>query len=168
MLITYDSTRAVTVMKKNDYEVYIKMYNLETYEETFEEMIGGREDQYIKVKEVEQNSTGTMFAVVYFDDGYFRMRTFGKEQRDRSVIAEEEVDFNRIFGLDNYTMANADFADPFITCCFATDNYIFVNFFYNYTRTHYHFLWDIVKRKVVGIPQKSKKIQGDISDLPIK
>jgi len=53
MIITYDSTRAVTVMKKNDYEVYIKMYDLETYKETFEEMIGGREDQYIKVKEVE-------------------------------------------------------------------------------------------------------------------
>ena len=44
MMITYDSKRAVTVMKKNDYEVYIKMHNLETYEETFEEMIGGRED----------------------------------------------------------------------------------------------------------------------------
>ena len=32
MIITYDSTRAVTVTKKDDQEYYVKMYDLETYE----------------------------------------------------------------------------------------------------------------------------------------
>ena len=44
MIITYDSKRAVTVTKKDDKEAYIKMYDLESNELTFEEKIGGRKD----------------------------------------------------------------------------------------------------------------------------
>lgn len=58
-----------------------------------------------------------------------------------------------MFGLNDYTMVIDIFPDPFITCCFTTDDFIFVAFFHNYSQTHYHFLWDIEKRKVVGIPQ---------------
>jgi len=53
MIITYDSSKAVTVTKRNDREYYIKQYDLESYDLTFEEKIGGGEDQYIKLKEVE-------------------------------------------------------------------------------------------------------------------
>lgn len=53
MLITYDSTRALTVTKKDDRFYYIKMYDLEQYDMTFEECIGGGKDSYIKFKEVE-------------------------------------------------------------------------------------------------------------------
>lgn len=44
MIITYDSTRAVTVSKKDDQEAVINMYDLETNEQTFEEQIGGDND----------------------------------------------------------------------------------------------------------------------------
>jgi len=81
MIITYDSTRAVTVTKASDREYWVKMYSLETYELCFEEKIGGGEDQYIKLKEVEQNSTGKKYAVVYNDDGKFYLRTFEKVTR---------------------------------------------------------------------------------------
>jgi hypothetical protein len=53
MLITYDSTRALTVTKKNEQFYYIKMYDLEKYDLTFEECIGGTPKSYIKFKEVE-------------------------------------------------------------------------------------------------------------------
>jgi hypothetical protein len=53
MIITYDSSKAMTVTKRNDREYYIKQYDLESYDLTFEEKIGGGEDQYIKLKEVE-------------------------------------------------------------------------------------------------------------------
>jgi len=53
MLITYDSTRAITVTKEDDRFYYIKMYDLEEYNMTFEECIGGGKDSYIKFKEVE-------------------------------------------------------------------------------------------------------------------
>jgi hypothetical protein len=49
MIITYDSTRAVTVTKKDDMHYYIKMYCLESYELKFQEEITGA---YLKVKEV--------------------------------------------------------------------------------------------------------------------
>ena len=81
MIISYDSTRAITVTKKSESESIIKMYSLvrdEDYKICFEEHIGGNPEQYIKVKEVEQNSDGNLFACVYFDDGLFRLRTFGK------------------------------------------------------------------------------------------
>lgn len=53
VIISYDSTRAITVTKRNEKEYYIKMYDLESYEMTFEEKIGGADTDYIKVKEVE-------------------------------------------------------------------------------------------------------------------
>lgn len=81
MIITYDSTKAITVTKNNDIEYFVKQYDLESYKMTFEERIGGNADQYIKLKEVEQNATGKKYAVVYNDDGVFFLRTFGKESR---------------------------------------------------------------------------------------
>lgn len=53
MIISYDSTIAMTVTKKDDKEYYVKQYSLETYDLTFEEKIGGQEEQYIKLKETE-------------------------------------------------------------------------------------------------------------------
>lgn len=58
-----------------------------------------------------------------------------------------------MFGLNDYSMVIDIFPDPFITCCFTTDDLIFVAFFHNYSQIHYHFLWDIKKRRVIGIPQ---------------
>ena len=42
LIITYDSSRAITVTKKNEQEYFVKMYDLETYDQTFEEQIGGK------------------------------------------------------------------------------------------------------------------------------
>lgn len=123
------------------------MYSLTTQEMLFEEKISG---DYIKVKEVEQNSKGKGFAVVYIDDGKFRLRTFGRESRTQLEIKASEVKINEMFGLDDYTMPNDDFSDPFITCCFITDDKVFVNFFHSATLMHYHFVWDIKNRRVIG------------------
>lgn len=82
---------------------------MNTNELTFEEQIGGKPDQYIKVKEVEQNASGTRFACAYFDDGLFKFRTFGKTTRTSEEIKKEEVNVNELFGIDRYTMANGDF-----------------------------------------------------------
>ena len=81
VMITYDSTTAVTVVKKNDREYWVKQYSLSDHSLTFEEMIGGTPTSYIKLKEVEQNATGSKFALTYLDDGIFRLRTFSKEKR---------------------------------------------------------------------------------------
>lgn len=44
MAISFDSTRAITITKKDDKESYIKMYDLNTSELCFEELIGGQPD----------------------------------------------------------------------------------------------------------------------------
>ena len=129
------------------------MYSIQTFEQTFEEKIGGNKEQYIRVKEVEQNHNGQQFACVYFDNGLFRLRIFGKEQRDEQQIEETEVKINELIGLNDYTMVCNDFSDPFITCCWIAEDKVFVNFFHSYSYTHYHFIWDITNKRIVGKPQ---------------
>jgi hypothetical protein len=51
--ITYNSRSALTVTMKNDREYWVKQHSLETYIDTFEECIGGKEVSYIKLKEIE-------------------------------------------------------------------------------------------------------------------
>lgn len=167
VIISYNSKWAITVTKKDDKEYYIKMYNLETYNEEFQEKIGGNEEDYIKLKEVEQNIKGDKFAIVYFNDGEFRLRTFECKTRTEKEIAENELNINKLLGLNNWTMAISGFPDPYITCCFVEDNQVFINLFYNYTLTHYHFVWDIDNKKVVG-EIVSRQLECSKKNFPYK
>ena len=129
MIITYDSKRAVTVSKESDQVSYINMFSLNTQQLLFTERISGT---YIKVKEVEQNSFGNGFAVVYSDNGKFRLRTFSTYERSDEEIQDNELKINEMFGINDYTMTNDDFPDPFINCCFINVNRVFVNFFHSH------------------------------------
>lgn len=51
--ISYNSKVAITVMKNDDREYWIKQYSLETFIVTFEEKFGGLPTSYIKLREVE-------------------------------------------------------------------------------------------------------------------
>ena len=149
-MISYDSTRAITVTKKDDREFWIRMYNLETYEKTFNEQVGGQPNSFIRCKEVEQNYQGNKYAFVYIDDGKFRLRVMGKEERSPETVQKEEFDINKALGINDYTMPIQGFADPFCTCSFITDDRIFVQLFYNYELIHYHFIYDHSTRKIEG------------------
>ena len=150
VIISNDSTRAVTITKKDDRTCFIKMYGLETYEMTFEEKIGGGPNSYIKLKEVSQNDKGSEFAIVYFDDGKFYLRNFLKTTRTKEEIFENEVDINKVLGINDYTMVNECFPEPYVTCCFVNDDHVFIDVFYNFKLTHYHFVWDLRLRRMVG------------------
>lgn len=167
VIITYNSKYAVTVTKKDEKEYFVKMYSLTTYEMEFEEKIGGNENDYIKLKEVEQNGKGDKFAIVYFNDGQFKLRTFGITQRSEAEIQDNELDINKLLNLNNWTMAISGFPDPYITCCFIDDTKLFINLFYNYDLTHYHFIWDIEKKQVVG-EIVSKKLDCSKKNFPYK
>ena len=121
MIITYDSKSAITVTKKDDAFYYIKQYSLEEYNMTFEECIGGK-DSYIKLKEIEQNSAGKEFGIIYNDDGVWFMRTFGKESRTQRQIDENEININDLIGIDDSTMCNEMFPDPFGNICWVNDD----------------------------------------------
>ena len=146
MIITYDSTKAITVTKDNDFEYYVKQYDLETYEETFVEKIGGNILSYIKLKEVEQSSSGKKYAIVYNDDGVFYLRTFFKQTRSAQEIEKDELNINDLLDLKNDTICNTSFPDPFVTCTYVTDDLIFINLFLNYKLTHIHFIYDLSSR----------------------
>jgi len=118
------------VTKRSEREYYIKQYSLETYKLTFEEKIGGGKEQYIKLKEVEQSPKGDFYAIVYMDDGKFRLRTFGKETRNEEEISAKELKINEEFGINNHTIPIYNFPDPFVTCTFVDSDWIFVNFYH--------------------------------------
>lgn len=74
MTISYDSQRAITVTKRNEREYWVRVYDLESYDQLFEEKFGGSDTDYIKMKEIEQNSEGNKYAIAYNNDGHFRVR----------------------------------------------------------------------------------------------
>jgi len=148
--ITYNSKSAITVTKKCDREYWVKQHSLETYVDTFEEKIGNGKTSYIKLKEVEQNSAGTKFAIAYLDDGRFRIRIFGEESREEADVEGWELDVNKELNMNNHTMPINDFPDPFISCVFIDDNLLFVNLFHNATLTHHHFFYSFEDYEMVG------------------
>ena len=169
MMITYDSQRAITVTKKSDKEYIIKMYSLSDYSITFEEHLGGEEDSFIKAKEVEQTNSGKFYACAYFNDGKFRLRTFGRENRSDEEIKADEVDINQLLDIDDYTMPNEDLPDPFINCAFVNDDLIYVALYHGHSCTHYHFLWDLKKRAMQDVLPYSKVLEDSTSkNFPFK
>jgi hypothetical protein len=180
MMISYDSTRALTVTKKAENASILKMYSLKDYDITFHEELGNGADDYIKVKEIEQNDAGSKFACVYMNDGVFYLRTFGKEKRTDEEIMANEVNVNDLLGLDDYTIPCDDLPDPFINCCFIGDDKIFIALFHGYTETHYHFIWDVNAKQVIGDPLKDSgggalgnaavthKLKSSIKNFPYK
>ena len=94
------------------------------------------------MKDVEQNSAGTKYAIAYLDDGLFKLRTFDKNERSDEEAIAATLDINDILGIDLSTMPVDGFPDPYITCCFINDDLIFINLFHNYTLTHHHFLFN--------------------------
>jgi hypothetical protein len=138
-MILADSSRTLTVSKASDKEYWIEMYNINTLVMEFSESISGN---YIKMKDVEQNLTATKFAVTYNDDGIFKLRTFGRNPRTPEEIQRTDIDLNHLLRLDDWTMAIANFPDPFITCCFVSDELLFINLFYTPSCTHYHLFYN--------------------------
>ena len=118
------------------------------------------------MSEIEQNSDGTRFAVAFLDDGHFKLRTFGSENRTEEEALASELDINKELGLDNHTMPINNFPDPFISCCFVRDDMIFVNLFHNEQRVHYHFMYHTCDKKIT----QYTKIQLDSNNknFPVK
>jgi hypothetical protein len=163
-MILMDSSRTLTVTKASEQQYFIKMYSMETQELQFEEEFSGT---YIKMKDVETNGSSTEFAVVFNDDGVFKLRTFGRDTRTPDQIRASEVNLNELIGIDDKTMAVSNFPDPFVTCCFVQEKVLFINLFYSYECTHYHFYFDFESRKILG-QVKSMVIGTSKKNFPYK
>ena len=57
--------------------------------------------------------------------------------------------------------------EPFVSCCFMSDNKIFINLLYYYDKTHYHFFYDYEKREVCGQVVKMDLKNGQ-SNFPFR
>ena len=147
-VISGDSSRAILITKKSEHDYYIVQYNLETTCLTFKEKFGGKPESYIKMQEIIQNNKGDLYAVAYYDNGYFKIRTFGKQTRKCGDIAAEEFDINSAIGITAETIPNAGNSDPFITIDFIDDQSMFVSLFHNKSMTHWHFIYNFREKKI--------------------
>ena len=151
-MITYDSTRVIAVTKKDDTEYYIRQFCLLSFQLVVSERYGGTEESYIKLKDVAQNSTGDKYAICFFDDGRFYLRTFDKNERSIEESLKETLDINAALdNMDSNTMPVDGFPDPYVICCFINDDLLFVNLFNNCTETHYHFLYNSKTKDIHNI-----------------
>ena len=103
--ISFDSSLAISITKHNEMEYWIHMYSLTTYLEVFSEKVTG---DYIKLKEVAQNAEGNRFAIVYFDDGIFKLRSFTSERRSEKEIEENELDLNQLINISHLHSSRKD------------------------------------------------------------
>ena len=126
------------------------MYDLKDYSLAFEEPVGDPE-AYIKLKEVEQNSTGDYFAIAYLNDGNFRVRTFGEKQRDDyDAILKDELDINAKLNIDNHTMPIDNFPDPYVTCTFLLNDLLYVNLNHSASGMHHMFVYNYVTKAITS------------------
>jgi len=94
------------------------------------------------------------------------LRNFKKETRTKEEIFENEVDINKVLGINDYTMANECFPEPYVTCCFVNVDHVFIDVYYNYKQTHYHFIWDLRLRRMVGKRGKTHLSESNKSNFP--
>jgi hypothetical protein len=189
MIINYESTRTLTLTygipaeDDNDEDVekgiegayWIKQYSLSTYKLEFQEILGGKKKDFMKCKEIEQSPLGDKYLVCYNNDGVFYFRDFNKyastekKQRTQEEVDCSTVNVNKLLGIKPNTMCHNDFHDPYMTGCFIDQDIIFVSVFENFSLTHYHFFFDLVKRTLVG-EVHVKKMEGIMpgTDFPIK
>jgi hypothetical protein len=59
-----------------------------------------------------------------------------------------------------------NFPDPFITCCFVSDDLIFVNLFHSALLTHFHFFFNWKTRESSGVTRM--KIDSNDKNFPFK
>ena len=105
--------------------------------------------------------------MTYQDNGKFRMRIFGQRPRTLKEVNASEIKITEMFGLSDYTTFIEEFNHPFITCCFVGESKIFVAVFHNRSNYHYHFMWDLENKVLIG--EKQFDFDGNsLPDKPIK
>ena len=82
MIISYDNSRILAIIKKSEYSSHVHGYCLHDFDLEFDEEYGKDDSgNCIKMKEIEQSMKGDYFAVTYQENGFYRLRTFGKRNR---------------------------------------------------------------------------------------
>lgn len=105
VIITYDSQHLIAVLEASEKLYYVRIYGLENHVKYREFMIEG---QRIKAKEVQQNSSGSFFALPYFDSGLYKILFFNMNGDVDHLLA------NSVTGIDDSTLAIAGISDPLI------------------------------------------------------
>jgi len=139
--ISHDSSVLLIVLVVDDEHCIIKQFCTDKIQIMFHHDLKG---EYIKAKEVIQNSDASLFCCPYFDNGTFRLLVFDKDRVHR------DFNINQAIKMDTKTRPNDNFQEPMMSACFVENDTIFVNIFHSKDLQMHHFIYSVSDNLIVG------------------
>ena len=121
--------------------------------------------EYIKMESIQQNSSATLFAIAYQDNGIFCVDIIDRIGHDKGYFCVNEMIG---YDIDDNSKPLSCFPHPLITVCFTDDNTLFVQAYHRLTRLSYHFIYQIDKKEVFGEIHQIKLIDCTHLNFPIR
>jgi hypothetical protein len=112
-----DSTRIIAVMTESEERFTVVMYCTDTFEIRSSLTISG---DYIKAKNVSQNSIGNLYAIPFIEDEVFKITVFNK------MDVLQELDVSEMIGFEKGIRPIDSIPYPLINVVFVDESSIFV------------------------------------------
>ena len=96
------------------------------------------EGEYVKMKEIEQNDKGEIFAIAYQDNGTFFVQVVNEQGDDLGLLEVSDV-----LNIDDKSKPITGFWEPLITVSFLADNSLFVSCYHRMEMKNYMFIYSI-------------------------
>jgi hypothetical protein len=152
LIQNHRSTRLLGILKIDDQLCYVKQWDVKG-NLLFAKEYGGKPESFLKMISISQTDAGDLFCVPYYDNGKFFLSIFNEREETHEVFLNGEL------GLDEGTMPNESFQDPYSVCAFTTPTKLFVTVFHQPDLMHHHCFYDLETRQVTqhisfGGPEK--------------
>ena len=134
MIIGYDSKLCLAICANGDDTHFeLQAYSLQTFKQVFKKEYDGK---YLKMKEIDQNDSGTLFVLPYTDNGKFFISIVDNKGEELNNII-----VNGIVKIDDRSKPVTGFYEPLITTAVLPNEDIFVSVYHRYKMKQYHFIY---------------------------
>ena len=156
--IAFDASMLIVLTNKSDARFIITCYDLKEDQKICgRETFGDDDSSFVRIKQIEQYIDSTLYAVVFIEDGEFKLTTLGCESLHENCTIcckhrIKDLNLSHLLGLNDYAEPLEDNLDPFIACSFIDEHTLFVNLFHAHPSSmeHYHFFFDMRELKIKG------------------
>jgi hypothetical protein len=125
MIIGYDSKLCLAICANSeDTHFELQAYSLQTLQLVFKKEYDG---EYLKMKEIDQNESGTVFVLPYSNNGKFFLSVVDSTGEELNMI-----DVNKFLGIDDRSKPITGFYEPLITTAILPNEDIFVSVYHRF------------------------------------
>lgn len=140
IVLAAESGCILCLLKVDDEMLRVVIYDNNTNDIIQEIPIKG---MYVRANLITQSDHDEQFAVAYNDNGIFHLLVF-------TIKEGVQLDFNinEHLGLDDHAVPISGLIQPICVCSFVSKQEIFYAFLHRTTKTHYHFVYDLHRRRI--------------------